>query len=364
MNLQELFIELLKKESITPNDCGILDFIQEYLSDFTPIRIDKENVKNLFIYKKFGDGPHLCFAGHIDVVPPGDGWDTPPFEPTFKDGKVFARGTQDMKSGVAAFVDAVKNAKDFKGTLSLLLTSDEEGEAKYGTIEVLKYLEKKNFLPDFAVVAEPTCENVFGDAIKVGRRGSINFVLEIFGTQGHAAYPENCINPIEQLGKILDKIAGFNLDNGDENFAPSKIVVTDIRGGLEATNVTPSSVKVMFNVRNTTKTSQEDIIAYIKSLCKDLKYELKMSQGAFPFLTCVDSKIVKSIKESIGSVCSVEAKYSTAGGTSDARFITQYGVDVVEFGVRNDSMHSVNEYTYMADVEKLRDCFSHLINNF
>lgn len=364
MNTQELFIELLKRKSVTPDDGGILDFIQEYLPDFTAVRIDKEDVKNLFLYKKYSEGPHLCFAGHVDVVPAGDGWDTDPFEPTIIGEKIYARGTQDMKSGVAAFVQAVKEAKGFRGTLSLLLTSDEEGEAKFGTIEVLKYLKEKAFLPDFSIVAEPTCEEVFGDAIKVGRRGSINSVLEIFGEQGHAAYPEKCVNPVEQVGTILNKLAGYDLDQGDEYFSPSKIVVTDIRGGMEVTNVTPSSVKLMFNVRNTTKTTQEDIKAHIEKLCKNFKYKLSISQGAYPFVTEANSKIVQDLQSAIFEKCNVKPKNSTAGGTSDARFLASYGVEVIEFGVRNNTIHSANEYTLLKDVTKLKDIFLSVIDKF
>ena len=259
MNVIELFEELLTFKSITPNDDGALDFIEEYLSDFEAIRIDKEDTKNLFLYKKFGEGEHLCFAGHIDVVPPGDGWNSDPFTPTYKDGYIIARGAQDMKSGLAAFLQALKETKTFKGTLSVLITSDEEGDAEYGTVEVLKYLKKKEFLPDFTVVAEPTCERVFGDAIKIGRRGSINGVLEKIGEQGHAAYPEKTKNPIHKVAQVLPHIAGVKLDEGDEYFTPSRFIITDIRAGMEVTNVTPDKLKMMFNVRNSTKTTKEDI---------------------------------------------------------------------------------------------------------
>ena len=174
MDVIELFKKLIETKSETPDDGGLLDFIQEYLGDFTAIRIDVEDVKNLFIYKKFSQGDHLCFAGHVDVVPAGDGWDTNPYEAIEKDGFIYGRGAQDMKSGLAAFIQAVKEAKEFKGTLSLLLTSDEEGDAIHGTVKVLEYLKEKDMLPDSVVVAEPTCEEVFGDAIKVGRRGYNN----------------------------------------------------------------------------------------------------------------------------------------------------------------------------------------------
>ena len=220
MQVIELFKFLLESKSETPDDGGLLDFIERYLLDFTAIRIDKEDVKNLFVYKKFGEGDHLSFAGHVDVVPAGKGWDSDPYKAIEKDGFIYGRGAQDMKSGVAAFVQALKETKKFNGTLSLLLTSDEEGEATHGTVEVLKYLARHELLPDFVVVAEPTCEERFGDAIKVGRRGSINGYLTLKGKQGHAAYPEKAINPIHNISAVLSTIAGVDLDDGDEFFAP------------------------------------------------------------------------------------------------------------------------------------------------
>ena len=364
MDIKELFIKLLKFKSITPNDDGAMEFIKKYLSDFEIIEINKNDVKNLFIYKKFGNGEHLCFAGHIDVVPAGDGWDSDPFEPTIKDDKIFARGTQDMKSGVAAFLYACKHTNNFNGTLSLLITSDEEGDAKYGTIEVLKYLKTKNFLPNYAIVAEPTCEKEFGDAIKIGRRGSINGVLEIFGKQGHAAYPEKSINPVNLIAPILHKIANINLDSGDEYFAPSKLVITDIRGGMEVTNVTPDKVKIMFNVRNNTLTDKTKIENFIKEHFNGLDYKLNLSQSAKPFVTNPNTKIVQLIDKAIQKITKINPKHSTAGGTSDARFLAEFGIKTIEFGVINDTIHSKNEYTKLEYVEKLTKIFEEVIKNF
>ncbi len=364
MNTEELFLKLLSYESITPDDAGSLDFIQNYMSDFDVFRIDKEDTKNLLLYKKFGDGEHLCFAGHVDVVPPGDGWDSDPFDPITKDGYIYARGSQDMKSGVCAFLQACKDTKNFNGTLSVILTSDEEGDALFGTIEVLKYLKEKDFLPDFSIVAEPTCEKVFGDTIKIGRRGSINGILEVFGKQGHAAYPEKSINPVNLIAPILDKLAGHYFDNGDEDFAPSQLVITDIRGGMEVTNVTPSKLKIMFNIRNSTKTKKSDIERYIDSLFKDLDYKLTLFQGAKPFVTNRDSKIVKLLKYATNDVVSIEPKLSTSGGTSDARLLAEYGVETVELGVINDRIHAVNERCKFEEVENLKKIFDKVIENF
>jgi succinyl-diaminopimelate desuccinylase len=285
MSIIELFQKLLQFKSITPDDAGAFAFIEEYLGEsWECIQLDINETKNRFFYKKFSDNEqHLCFAGHIDVVPPGEGWSVDPFEAKVIDGIITARGTQDMKSGLAAFLYACKHAENFNGTLSLLLTSDEEGEAIDGTVKVLEHLKEINFLPNAAVVAEPTCEEVFGDAIKIGRRGSINGYIEVQGKQGHAAYPEKAINPIELVAPVLNKIAGQNLDNGDEYFAPSRFVLTDIRSGMQVTNVTPNKLNIMFNVRNSTKTDQNSIKKFIDIHFNHLDYSLKLTQGSYPF---------------------------------------------------------------------------------
>jgi succinyl-diaminopimelate desuccinylase len=362
----ELFQKILRFKSLTPNDDGAFDFMQEYLGgSWQCINMDYEDVKNRLFYKKFNDNnEHLCFAGHIDVVPPGEGWSVDPFEANVNNGKIIARGAQDMKSGLSAFLYACKNAKNFNGTLSMLLTSDEEGEAINGTIKALEHLKKINFLPSCAVVAEPTCEKVFGDAIKVGRRGSINGYLEIQGKQGHAAYPEKAINPIHQLATVLNNIAGHNLDEGDEYFSPSQLIVTDMRSGMQVTNVTPNKLNMMFNVRNSTKTTQKDIEKFIDLHCSDFKYDLKLTQGSYPFMTNANTKIVQSMRKSIKSILGVDTKNSTAGGTSDARFFGQFKIQTIEFGVINDTIHSIDERTSIKEVEDLTSVFEDLIENY
>ena len=361
MKLLELFKHLIESKSETPDDGGLLDFIESYLPDFEAVRVDVEDVKNLFIYKKFSEGEHLCFAGHVDVVPAGSGWDTNPYEAVEKDGYIYGRGTQDMKSGVCAFTQAVKEAENFKGTLSLLLTSDEEGEATYGTVKLLEFLENNNMLPDAVVVAEPTCEDNFGDAIKVGRRGSINGYITLKGKQGHAAYPEKAINPIHNIASVLQNIAGVDLDNGDEFFSPSKFVITDIRAGMQVTNVTPSHLEMMFNVRNTTLTTQKEVREFVAKNFDGLDYELRLTQGSYPFRTNPDTKLVRNIDSSIEKVTGIKPTHSTAGGTSDARFIAPLGIDVIEFGVKNDTIHSINERTSIKEVQELYEVFKDLI---
>ncbi|MDY0123464.1 succinyl-diaminopimelate desuccinylase [Sulfurimonas sp.] len=364
MKTLELFKYMIEQKSETPDDGGLLDFIESYLDDFKAVRVDVEGVKNLFIYKKFSEGEHLCFAGHVDVVPAGSGWDTNPYEAVEKDGYIYGRGTQDMKSGVAAFVQALKETKDFKGTLSAILTSDEEGEGTYGTIEVLKYLKESSMLPDAAVVAEPTCEREFGDAIKVGRRGSINGYITIKGKQGHAAYPEKSVNPIDLIAPRLSNMAGVDIDGGDEFFAPSKFVITDIRAGMQVTNVTPNELKLMFNVRNTTLTSQKEVREFVAKNLDGLDYELKLTQGSYPFKTDTETKLVRNIDSAIEKVTRIRPKHSTAGGTSDARHMAPMGIDVVEFGVINDTIHAVNERTTAKEVESLYEVFKNLIDTW
>ncbi len=364
MEVIDLFIKLLSCESLTPDDAGSLAFIEEYLEGYESLWVNEQGVKNLFLYKKFGEGSHLCFAGHVDVVPPGDGWESNPFTPTIKDGRIIARGAQDMKSGVAAFVQALRNSEAFDGTLSLLLTSDEEGDAKYGTKIMLEHLKSIDFLPDFSIVAEPTCDKVFGDAIKIGRRGSINGILENFGRQGHAAYPEKSLNPIHKIAQVLPKIAGVDLDSGDEYFAPSKFVITDLRAGMEVTNVTPGKLKMMFNVRNSTKTDTQDIEDFVHNHFDGMNYELTLSQSAKPFMANPDTLLVKSLDSAIEKICNIKPTHSTAGGTSDARFLAEYGVQTVEFGVVNDTIHAPNESTPIEEVQKLYEVFCETIKNF
>ncbi|MGP1485786.1 MAG: succinyl-diaminopimelate desuccinylase [Campylobacter sp.] len=383
MNVIDIFYQILKFRTITYEQNGedekCLKFIAEICNDFDAIRIDKaypqnpnKIVKNLILMKKFGNGEHICFAGHIDVVPPGNGWQSDPFRPVLDSGCVRARGTQDMKSGVAAFVAACadfakrvgQGLENFNGTLSILLTSDEEGDGIYGSLEALKFMKEHDILPNFAIVAEPTCDKKFGDTIKVGRRGSVNGNLIIKGKQGHAAYPEKCLNPVHLLASKFAKFAGFDLDDGGEFFDPSKIVVTDIRGGLEATNVTPNDVRVMFNVRNSTKTSVQDIQNYVQELFGEFDFKLDLKQGSKPFLTDSDNKIVNQIKKSVEKITGVKPSLNTKGGTSDARYLAEFGIQVVEFGVTNDTIHAVNERTSIDEVQKLYEIFIDLLKNF
>ena len=367
---------------------------------------NKSNFSNAESQNKKSQKPHLCFAGHIDVVPPGEGWASEPFNPTIKEGFLYGRGAQDMKAGVAAFVCAIRefvdclesqnlqtstkgenvesiraqdskesltqerdssdstSSQNFNGILSVLLTSDEEGAAIFGTKYTLECLKDKDLLPDFAIVAEPTSVEKFGDMIKVGRRGSINGILKIFGQQGHVAYPKKCLNPVDIIAPHLSKISGHKLDKGSEEFEPSRIVVTDIRGGLEVVNVTPNDLKIMFNVRNSTQTSVESVRKYLEHLLAKAPYSLELNQSSKPFLTDKQSLIVQKIVKALESQNGFAPELSTSGGTSDARYFAEFGVKVVECGVCNDSIHAINERVRMSEVEALQKVFLSLLKDF
>jgi succinyl-diaminopimelate desuccinylase len=363
-NVVEVLKKIVAMESVTPNSGGTLEYIESLLPDFEAQYFRKWGVENLLLKKMFSDGDHLCFAGHVDVVPAGDGWEFPPFNATEKEGYLYGRGTQDMKGGVASMVQALREVKDFKGTLSLLLTSDEEGDAKFGTLLVLEELKKSGELPDYSIITEPTCEERMGDTVKIGRRGSINGTLIIRGKQGHAAYPKKSINPVHLFADRLHKLAGHHFDNGDQFFQPSQLVITDIRGGLEVTNVTPETLKIMFNVRNSTETDVEKVEKYVREVCEGLNFELKISQTSKSFRTDSSSRVVEALSKSVEEVCKVEPSLSTGGGTSDARFMGEFGVKVAEFGVKNDRIHSIDERVSLDEVEKLYRVVKRSIEKF
>lgn len=363
----ELLKQLISFVSLTPNEAGSFEFIKSYLHDFSTIEVEKEGVKNLFLYKKFGEGKHICFAGHIDVVPAGGEWASEPFEAAEKDGVIYGRGAADMKSGVAAFLYALKHAVLFDGTLSALITSDEEGEAVYGTVLMLEKLRELDMLPDFCLVAEPTCEKEFGDTIKVGRRGSINGRIKIIGRGGHAAYPEKSDSPIVALSRLLPHLANALLDEGDAYFAPSRLVITDIRGGYGKHNVIPSEVELLFNIRNGVSTDTKTAKSFIENALQKAQinnFELDIEQSSNSFVieeTETAKKYFESLKKCVEEISGVTPKPSTAGGTSDARFISKYGICVLEFGVRNETIHAPNECVSIDEVEKLTKIFQSLI---
>lgn len=352
-SVKEILQKLLAYPTITPQECGIFDYIRSLLPHFEAIELEREGVKNLLLYRRFGAGRHWCLAGHIDVVPPGEGWECDPFEAVEREGYLYGRGAQDMKSGVAAMVAALSKVERFSGTLSLLLTSDEEGEAKHGTLAMLEHLQARDFLPEVAIVTEPTSEARFGDTIKIGRRGSVNGKITIHGKQGHVAYPAKCLNPVELLAPVLSQIAGFNLDEGDEAFEPSKLVITDIRGGMEVVNVTPAEVRILFNVRHSPKTTPQDIENHLKRVLATIPHTLELKPSSTPFITARDSEVVRRVSEAVARVTGQAPSLSTGGGTSDARYLARFGAEVVECGVVNDRIHAINERVLISEVEAL-----------
>jgi succinyl-diaminopimelate desuccinylase len=365
----DLAIRILKGliacPSVTPNEAGTFALVQGALPDFACERIDCSGVSNLLLKRdgKNRAAPRLCFAGHIDVVSSGDGWLSDPFAPIEKEGRVFGRGAQDMKAGVAAFVAACARTP-YEGELSILLTSDEEGEAINGTRAVLERLREQGSLPRFAIVAEPTSENVFGDTIKIGRRGSINGTLTIIGRGGHVAYPEKIDNPIDKLSRALSLLSGARLDNGDDFFAPSRLIFSDIRGGYEKTNLTPASVRLLFNVRNSALTDEKKVEDFVKSKLSEAAiadYELTLKTSSSPFIVKNDA-LSGALSEAITARTGVTPKLSTGGGTSDARFFAALDIPVAEFGVRNDLIHAANESVAVVEVEKLTLIFCDLIS--
>lgn len=377
----DFLAKLLTYPTITPQECGIYEPIKALLLEagFECLHIDKHDTRNLFAHITLGKSPkparHFCFMGHIDVVPVGDGWSVDPFGAVVENGYIYGRGAQDMKAGVAACIyallDCAKAAATAPIMLSLLLTSDEEGDGTYGTAYALQELAKRDLLPTHAIVAEPTCSTALGDTIKNGRRGSINGVLEIFGKQGHAAYPSKCINPIEALGSSLGKLAGVELDSGDRDFAPTKLVITDMRGGLEVVNVTPSALKIMFNVRNSPATPKERVQEYVESIMQavcaknvGISYTLSLKQSAKPFICKQDSKLIHTLSASIQKVCGITPECSSSGGTSDARFCQEFGIEAIEFGVCNDTIHSIDERVKITEVEQLYRVFRAFLERF
>lgn len=366
MNALEILQKLITYPTITPKECGIYEYICSLLPSFEVMRFDRGETKNLFLLSKSPNpnAKHLCFAGHIDVVPAGEGWESDPFVPTLKEGYLYGRGAQDMKGGVSAFLSALREVAPQDLTLSILLTSDEEGDGKDGSCYVLEELEKAKLLPQYCIVAEPTSESKIADMIKVGRRGSINGVLRIFGEQGHVAYPSKCKNPVEILGGKLGEIAGVELDGGDEFFEPSKIVITDIRGGMEVCNVTPSELKIMFNVRNSTLTDAKDVEEYLEGVLSQIPHSLELKVGSLPFMTSSTSSLVQTLISSIQEVKGYKPTLGSTGGTSDARFFAQYGVEVAELGVLNDRIHAKNENVSVEDLQDLVKIFKSFISSF
>ncbi len=357
----ELCCELLRLPSVTPEDAGCQALMMEKLRalDFRCTELPFGNVSN-FWAERGEQGPLLVFAGHTDVVPTGPiaQWDTPPFEPTLRDGMLFGRGSADMKGSLAAMLVAcdefVAEHPAHAGRIGFLITSDEEGPAVDGTVRVLKYLRDKGESINWCVIGEPSSATVLGDTIKNGRRGSLGGVLTVRGVQGHIAYPHLADNPIHRLLPALHALTSEVWDTGNEFFASTSLQVSNINGGTGATNVIPGEVEVLFNFRFSTAVSDAELRQRTESILRahGLDYSLQWQLSGQPFLTPVGELVdatVASVLEITGRVPAL----STAGGTSDGRFIATTGAQVVEVGPVNTTIHKINEQVLATDLPRL-----------
>lgn len=357
--------ELIARPSITTDDAGCIDLIARRLDrlGFKLERIDVNGVSNLWA-RHGTSAPLLCFAGHTDVVPPGprEQWHSDPFAPTERDGYLYGRGAADMKSSIAAFVVAVERFMTARpqhgGSIALLLTSDEEGDAVDGTVRVVETLKTRGERIDCCIVGEPTSVDRLGDTIKNGRRGSLTARLVVKGVQGHVAYPEKVRNPIHLAAPALSELASTRWDEGNDYFPPTSFQISNIHAGTGATNVVPGTLEVLFNLRFSTASTVEDIQARVHAILDrhDLEYEIHWTIGGRPFLT-PRGPLVDVLSDAIRAVTGREPTLSTSGGTSDGRFIADICPQVVELGPINASIHKVDEHVAIADLDPLSDIY-------
>ena len=380
LNEIKLAKELIKFPSITPVDAGVMKFLEKKLKKLgfkTKIIEFKEKnfkpVKNL--YARIGNkGPNFCYAGHLDVVPPGNikDWTINPFKPSIKKGHLIGRGANDMKSSIAAFVSAVsifinKNNK-FKGSISLLITGDEEGDAINGTKKVVDYLKKKKEKINFCLVGEPTNPNRLGEMIKIGRRGSLTGKLTINGVQGHVAYPHRAKNPSTIIVNVLKELKDIKFDKGTKDFQPTNLEVTRININNSADNVIPGSAEATFNIRfnkihssNSIKNRLNKIFRKISKKSKsNYKIEYRVSGEAFLTKPNTTTFMIQNI---IKKITKIKPKLSTTGGTSDLRFIRKISPGL-EFGLVGKTMHKVDEAVSISDLKKLTKIYSEILINY
>lgn len=365
----ELSLQLLRQPSVTPVDHNCQDIMAERLKKigFNIESMRFEDVDNLWA-RKGTEGPVFCFAGHTDVVPTGslDAWHSDPFAPEIRDGKLYGRGSADMKTALAAMVVAserfVAKHPDHKGSIAFLITSDEEGPSINGTVKVVETLEARNEKMDWCLVGEPSSTHRLGDIVKNGRRGSLNAVLIVKGKQGHVAYPHLAINPIHTASKALAELCETVWDNGNEYFPATSFQVSNIQAGTGATNVVPGTMTVTFNFRYSTEVTAEQLKARVLEILDrhQLNYDIQWTLSGLPFLTPV-GELVNAAKNAIRNVTGVETELSTSGGTSDGRFIAPTGAQVLELGVLNATIHQINEHVNIDDLEPLAEIYEQIL---
>ena len=354
--------ELIARRSVTPDDAGCQKLIAEQLCPFgfTAERFNRRDVENLWLRR--GDAkPLLAFAGHVDVVPPGDetAWQSPPFTPTEREGLLYGRGSADMKGSVAAMAVACQRFADahpdHRGSLALLLTSDEEGKAMNGTRYVIDQLMLRGDKIDWCVIGEPSSEVTLGDTIKHGRRGSLTGELTLRGKQGHVAYPQHALNPIHAFAPALRALCDEIWDRGNEDFPPTTFQIADIHAGVGADNVIPGTLRVRFNFRFSTASDESSLRGRVERILNatGVNYTIEWQLSGQPFLTAGDAPLVKTVQEATLEVAGVKPRCSTSGGTSDGRFVAKTGADVVEIGPVSESIHKIDEHVKVEDLETL-----------
>ena len=357
--------DLISKKSITPNDAGCQDLLIRHLNllGFTIENMNYGDVRN-FYAKRGRNSPLVVFAGHTDVVPTGpeDKWQSPPFTPTVTDNKLYGRGAADMKSFLAAFIVSIEEFvaanPNHPGSIALLITSDEEGVATDGTVKVIEALKNRKEQIDYCIVGEPTSNLEFGDTVKNGRRGSLSAKLIVEGIQGHIAYPELIKNPIHEIAPVIHDLVNTVWDEGNEYFPKTSWQISNINGGTGATNVVPGEVEVLFNFRYSTESSAESLKTRVEETLKkyQLNYKIYWNHSGQPYLT-EKGLLVNKLSEAIEEVLKIKPVISTTGGTSDGRFIATLCDQVVEFGPINESIHKINEYVAVDDVDKLKNIY-------
>ncbi len=365
----DLACRLISRQSVSPEDAGCQLLMIERLEKlgFCVVSLPFGDVENFWAVKG-EDGPTLCFAGHTDVVPPGKAteWQTPPFEPTIRDGVLYGRGAADMKGSLAAMITAVENFTaehpDHSGRIAFLITSDEEAAAVDGTVKVVEWLRQQSITPDWCLVGEPSSSKRVGDVIKNGRRGSLGGKLTIKGTQGHVAYPQLADNPIHLAAPALVEMAAETWDNGNEFFPATSFQISNIQGGTGATNVIPGELQVIFNFRFSTEVTEQQLRERTEAILNrhELRYTIDWSLSGQPFLT-KEGALVEAAAEAIQEVTGTPTELSTAGGTSDGRFIAPLGTQVVELGPVNETIHKVNECVRVADLDTLSVIFQRIM---